>query len=376
MTQSRLTGASQRRHSLAVFIGRFQPVHLGHLAVILRALEVADYVLIAIGSAYAARSFHALPFTAAEREIMIRLMLTADQNMRVKFVHVEDQGNMPKWTALVRGAATEIEPDHKRITLIGHSKDNTSFYLKAFKGWDSIEADNVGGISATDIRNDYFSPDFGKKLFPHWGEMLHPEVIDWMIDFSRTEEYAYLVDEARKCEADFKKYGPGPHLAGDNIIIQGDHVLLIRRKNHPFRGKLAFPAGVINLDERILDGTFRELREETGIKVPEAVLRRSLIRTDYYDDPRRDPRYRMISFASLFYLDPQPPATMTDPKDIAKFLALPRVKAADDADVAFPDREGPYRYWAPIASLKREDFGFDAFTMLQNALDHLPKGDN
>lgn len=375
MTQSRLVAAvGQRRHRLAVFIGRFQPPHLGHLAVILQALCVADTVLIAIGSAFAARSYHFLPFTAPERETMIRLMLTPEQNLRVKFVYVEDQGNMAKWTALVRAAANAIEPDNKRITLIGHSKDNTSFYLKAFKGWASHEVDNVDGISATTFRDYYFSADFAVETLLN-DKSLHDEVKAWLIDFVGTPEYAYLVDEAEKCRADNRKYGDGPHLAGDNIIIQGDHVLLIRRKNHPFRGKLAFPAGVINKNERILDGTFRELVEETGLKVPEAILRRSLIRTDYYDDPRRDPRYRMLSFASLIYLDPQPPASMTDPKEIARFLALPRVKAADDADVPFPEREGVYRYWAPIASLKREDFAFDAFTMLQNALDYLPKED-
>lgn len=374
MTQSRQAAAAQRRHSLAVFIGRFQPAHIGHLAVILQALLVADYVLIAIGSANAARSHHALPFTAAERETMIRLMLTPEQNMRVRFAHVEDQGNMAKWTKLVRTAANEIEPDNKRITLIGHSKDNTSFYLKAFKGWDSREVENVEGISATDFRDYYFRDDFAvEKLLAD--KTLHDEVKHWLIDFVSTPDYAYLVDEAEKCRADREKYGDGPHLAGDNIIIQGDHVLLIRRKNHPFKGKLAFPAGVINKNERILDGTFRELVEETGIKVPEQVLRRSVIRTDYYDDPRRDPRYRMISFATLIYLDPQPPASMTDPKEIAKFLELPRVKAADDADVPFPERAGVFRYWAPIASLKREDMAFDSYTMLQNALDHLPTGE-
>jgi bifunctional NMN adenylyltransferase/nudix hydrolase len=374
MTQSRQVAAGQRRHSLAVFIGRFQPAHLGHLAVIKQALVVADHVLIAIGSANAARSHHFLPFTAAERETMIRLMLAPEENMRVNFVHVEDQGNMTKWTSLVRAAAHAIEPDPKRVTLVGHSKDNTSFYLKAFKGWGSCEVDNVDGISSTDFRNYYFSADFKLEMLAR-DVSLHDEVKRWLFEFEETAEYEYLVDEAEKCRADNKKYGDGPHLAGDNIIIQGDHVLLIRRKNHPFRGKLAFPAGVINRNERILDGTFRELVEETGIKVPEAVLRRSLIRTDYYDDPRRDPRYRMISFASLFYLDPQPPAAMTDPKEIAKFLALPRVKAADDADVPYPEREGVYRYWIPISEIKREDMAFDSYMMLQHALDYLPKGD-
>lgn len=365
MTQSRLASATGRSHSLAVFIGRFSPPHLGHLGVIQEALLVAEIVLIAIGSAYAARSPHFVPFTAQERETMIRLMLTPEENLRVRFVHVEDQGNMPKWTALVRRAANEIEPDNSKITLVGHSKDHTSFYLKAFKGWKSREVANIGGYSSTTFRQLFFVGSPIKFLALECPE-IHPEVLLWLAEFAKTDDYVYLCEEHVKVSGDRRKYGTGPFLTGDAVVIQGDHVLMIRRGNHPYRGKLAFPGGFVDPDERVVDAIFRELGEETKLKVPSAVLRMSLLRVDYFDAPYRDPRGRIVTWAGLIFLDPQPPEAMTDPRDIAKYLALPRVTAADDAAEAF---------WMPIADIRREDCAFDVFTILQHMLDFIPTGE-
>lgn len=54
-----------------LFIGRFQPFHLGHLAAIRFALEKVDMLWIAIGSAQRSHEPRN-PYTAAERLSMIR----------------------------------------------------------------------------------------------------------------------------------------------------------------------------------------------------------------------------------------------------------------------------------------------------------------
>ena len=53
--------------SIAVCLGRFQPLHLGHQALIGEALELADHVLIVIGSSYAACTTRN-PFTWQQRQ--------------------------------------------------------------------------------------------------------------------------------------------------------------------------------------------------------------------------------------------------------------------------------------------------------------------
>ncbi|PUB17260.1 adenylyltransferase/cytidyltransferase family protein [Yoonia sediminilitoris] len=59
------------KQTLAVFIGRFQPFHLGHLDVTERTLEGADRILLLVDNSYRRRSWKN-PFTYAERRALIR----------------------------------------------------------------------------------------------------------------------------------------------------------------------------------------------------------------------------------------------------------------------------------------------------------------
>lgn len=54
------------QHDVAVMIGRFQPVHLAHLQVIRRALDVADRLIVVVGSFNASPTVRN-PWTAQER---------------------------------------------------------------------------------------------------------------------------------------------------------------------------------------------------------------------------------------------------------------------------------------------------------------------
>ena len=60
----------------ALFVGRFQPFHNGHLHAIKRILEEADELIIVVGSAQMSHE-HDNPFTAGERLEMIRYTLDA-----------------------------------------------------------------------------------------------------------------------------------------------------------------------------------------------------------------------------------------------------------------------------------------------------------
>lgn len=73
----------------------------------------------------------------------------------------------------------------------------------------------------------------------------------------------------------------------------GTYILLIQRKNEPYKGKWALPGGFIETDETVRAGAARELKEETQVEIPE----KSLQFIDYFDQPDRDPRGRIISFA-------------------------------------------------------------------------------
>lgn len=60
-----------RNFDFAVFIGRFQPFHNGHLHGLSNALHQADRVILLLGSAWQPRSLHN-PWTHQERENMMQ----------------------------------------------------------------------------------------------------------------------------------------------------------------------------------------------------------------------------------------------------------------------------------------------------------------
>jgi 8-oxo-dGTP diphosphatase len=99
-----------------------------------------------------------------------------------------------------------------------------------------------------------------------------------------------------------------PALTVDCVIYdtQG-RVLLIRRKNEPFKGAFALPGGFVDIGETVEAGCRREAREETGLEVDELRL------IGVYSDPARDPRGHTVSAAFLARVsDAAPPIAGDD----------------------------------------------------------------
>lgn len=82
-----------------------------------------------------------------------------------------------------------------------------------------------------------------------------------------------------------------------DIVVFGEEdgslnsVLLIKRKNDPFKGKWALPGGFVDAHETLEQAAIRELEEETGLAI------NKLEQVGVFDDPKRDPRKRVISIA-------------------------------------------------------------------------------
>lgn len=69
------------------------------------------------------------------------------------------------------------------------------------------------------------------------------------------------------------------------------HILLIKRKNEPFRDYWALPGGFVDENEDLEVAAKRELNEETSIKVED------LNQIKAYGKPFRDPRSHMVTVA-------------------------------------------------------------------------------
>ena len=149
-----------------VFIGRFQPFHLAHLQTIQIALARSHYVILALGSAQNERNLKN-PFLAKEREQMILSNFSPEMQERIKFVYVIDVYNDEKWQKLVKSLVGELVQSQDRVGLIGHFKDDSSYYLKFFPEWEMVELDSLqGSMSATPMREAYYRGEIIEAAFP------------------------------------------------------------------------------------------------------------------------------------------------------------------------------------------------------------------
>ena len=80
-----------------------------------------------------------------------------------------------------------------------------------------------------------------------------------------------------------------PKLTVDGVISKDGKILLIKRKNKPFKGKWALPGGFVNYGEKTEDAVIREIFEEVGLKTKIKNL------IGVYSDPNRDPRGHTVS---------------------------------------------------------------------------------
>jgi nicotinamide-nucleotide adenylyltransferase len=87
-----------------LFVGRFQPFHLGHLEAIKSVLKEVDELVVVIGSAQYSHNIHD-PFTAGERLVMIRRALAeAKVNYsKLWIVPVPDVHLHMLWVSAVEG---------------------------------------------------------------------------------------------------------------------------------------------------------------------------------------------------------------------------------------------------------------------------------
>jgi 8-oxo-dGTP diphosphatase len=94
---------------------------------------------------------------------------------------------------------------------------------------------------------------------------------------------------------------PRPMVTVDAIVFKRSQdkaaLLLIKRKNEPYKGKWAFPGGFVDINEELEDAVARELAEETGLKGIH------LEQMHTFGKVGRDPRGRQITVAFMGLTD-------------------------------------------------------------------------
>jgi bifunctional NMN adenylyltransferase/nudix hydrolase len=349
----------EKEFDLLVFIGRFQPFHMEHKRIIDTALEKAKNVLVLVGSAGKPRTVRN-PFTFDERKRMIVesfSFMNGEQNHLIIKPLYDKTYNDVAWINQVQHVVKETILDvinsggfrtlglnDAKVGLIGMAKDHTSYYLKMFPQFSSVNVPLVREMHATAIREGFLSGRMQRHEL--MANILPTPVVKFMFDqFAVKPEYEQLKRELEHVKAYKKAWEAAPypvkHMTVDAVVEQSGHILVVKRRAEPGKGLWALPGGHLEVEETLMSGVIRELREETKIKVPDPVLRGSVVATNMFDDPFRSNIGRVITYAAHIKL--------------ADATTLPKVKGADDAEKAI---------WLPIGDIKEEMFFDDHFHII------------
>ncbi len=280
-----------------IFIGRFQPVHQGHIHALGVAASQVQKMYILVGSANQCRSIRN-PWTYEERKQMLALKLHSERITNYEIIPLNDyRYSDTQWMSDVRATIEHFNMGSP--VLFGHMKEGND-YLKWFPELKFKSIESIYSINATTIREEMFRTN----------DPLMPETVKG--------DHAFYQKEKQL----FKDY-PFPETlnfnCSDAILECQGHVLLIQRKFSPGKNAWALPGGFRNQRETFLDCAIRELIEETNVRVPEKVLRGSIVKTELFDDPSRSFGIPRNTMAVYMRISPNPD------------YSLPRANGADDA---------------------------------------------
>lgn len=344
---------SVKKYNTVVFTLRAQPLHNAHVEIIKIASNIADRVVIILGSSDKPRSYKN-PFTSGERSVMIRQALLdeldngLDRSCDIFIEHnIDTIYNDQAWALRVQELVAKHTGPESTVAIIGHQKDQSSFYLNMFPQWAREEVPLIEPLNATDVRDLYFRKTPNLRFL---SGVVPAKVIDILNGFRSTEEFNQIVAEREHIAAYKSQFSglayPPIFVTVDAAVIQSGHILMIKRKVEPGRGLWALPGGFVNAntDPSMKDAMLRELREETGIKVPEPVLSGNITASRVFDAIDRSARGRTITHCFKITLPDGP---------------LPRIRGADDAEKA---------RWVPFVEVRSDQCFEDHYELIQWAI--------
>jgi len=144
-----------------LFVGRFQPFHLGHLNAIKDVLEEVEELVIVIGSAQYSHNINN-PFTAGERLIMVRKALEDAKisYSRVWIVPVPDVHLHMMWVSAVEGYTPPFDVVYSNEPLTRRLFIEAGYKIKAIRFYERKL------YSSTEIRERMLKDKSWEELVP------------------------------------------------------------------------------------------------------------------------------------------------------------------------------------------------------------------
>ena len=144
-----------------LFVGRFQPFHLGHLNAIKNVLKEVEELVLVIGSAQYSHNL-ANPFTAGERLIMVRKALeeAGIDYSRIWIVPVPDVHLHMMWVSSIEGYTPKFDVVYSNEPLTRRLFMEAGYKVKAIRFYERKL------YSSTEIRERMLKDESWEKLIP------------------------------------------------------------------------------------------------------------------------------------------------------------------------------------------------------------------
>ena len=165
-----------------LYVGRFQPFHNGHKAVIDLLCNEVDELIIGIGSAQMSHDIRH-PFTAGERVLMIQRVL-ADAKIPVYIIPLEDIKRNALWVAHVVSMVPPFDVVYTSNPLVIRLFTEAGFRVESPPMYQRQE------LSGTAIRQKMLEDDDWKQYVPEAAGLVIESVggVERIRDISRTDE--------------------------------------------------------------------------------------------------------------------------------------------------------------------------------------------
>ncbi len=142
------------------YIGRFQPLHNGHMSAIKNALKEVDKLIIGIGSPEKCYT-RDNPFTAGERVEMITSALEGEgiSTDRYLIIHIRDIEKYGMWVSHVEILCPKFE-------IVYTGSPITKMLFEKNKGYEVREVSKDIDVSATKVREELLNEREWEELVP------------------------------------------------------------------------------------------------------------------------------------------------------------------------------------------------------------------
>lgn len=143
----------------SLVVGRFQPLHKGHMDVIRKCAEASEHISIGIGSAQYSHTPEN-PFTAGERYMMINKALRDEGITNYSIIPIEDLNRYPVWVAHVVSLVPPFRTVYTNNPLTKRLFEESGFEVRASPLY------NREVFSGTEIRRRIAADEEWRSLVP------------------------------------------------------------------------------------------------------------------------------------------------------------------------------------------------------------------